>query len=98
LAKGRLRSNKRVQQCNGDLRQRAKQPQDPWQKYIDFMPTASLLMMMFSPRLTNAKTKVEYEGTKNSPQTKKKHQPQRPGMGVCQQRNPNAKESAQNNH
>jgi hypothetical protein len=36
------------------------------------MPTASLLMMMFSPRLTNAKTKVEYEGTKNSPQTKKK--------------------------
>ena len=63
LAKGRLRSNKRVQQCNGDLRQRAKQPQDPWTfvtmrkniLYIDFMPTASLLMMMFSPRLTNAK-------------------------------------------
>ena len=40
------------------------------QKYIDFMPTASLLMMMFSPRLTNAKTKVEYEGTKNSPPQK----------------------------
>jgi hypothetical protein len=64
-----------------------------------FIPTASLLMMMFSPRLTNAKTQeLNTKARKTHPKQKKKHQPQRPGMGVCQQRNPNAKESAQNNH
>ena len=67
LVKGRLCSNKRqIQQCNGDLWQRAKQLQDSrtfvtMHKntliYIDFMRAASLLIMMFSASIDWCKNK-----------------------------------------
>ena len=67
LVKGRLCSNKRqIQQCNGDLWQRAKQLQDSrtfvtMRKntpiYIDFMRAASLFIMMFSASIDWCKNK-----------------------------------------